>query len=50
MFQTHLLLALRTLRKNRVYAAINILGLAIGVAACLLLFRLVHYELSFNTI
>ena len=49
MLQTHFLLALRTLRKNRVYAAINIFGLAVGVAACLLLFRLVHYELSFNT-
>ncbi len=48
MLQNYLLLALRTLRKNRVYAAINIFGLAIGVAACLLLFRLVHYELSFN--
>ena len=49
MLQTHILLALRTLRKNRVYAAINVVGLAVGVAACLLLFRLVHYELSFNT-
>ena len=48
MLQNYLLIALRTLRKNRVYAAINIFGLAIGVAACLLLFRLVHYELSFN--
>ncbi|MEO6037152.1 MAG: ABC transporter permease [Saprospiraceae bacterium] len=49
MLQTHLLLAFRILRKNRVYAAINILGMAIGVAAYLLLFRLVSYELSFNT-
>ncbi len=49
MLQTQFLLALRTLRKNRVYAAINIFGLAVGVAACLLLFRLVHYELSFDT-
>ena len=48
MLSNYLLLALRTLSKNRVYAAINIVGLAIGICACLLLFRLVHYELSFD--
>jgi len=49
MLQNYLRLALRHLLKNRTYAAINIAGLAVGVAACLLIFRLVHYELSFNT-
>lgn len=49
MLQNDLRLALRHLLKNRTYATINILGLAVGVAACLLIFRLVHYELSFNT-
>jgi len=48
MIQNYFKLALRHLSKNRTYAAINILGLAVGVAACLLIFRLVHYELSFN--
>jgi len=36
-------LALRHLAKNRTYAAINIIGLAIGIAAVLLIFRMVHY-------
>lgn len=49
MLQNYLRLALRHLLKNRTYSAINIAGLAVGVAACLLIFRLVHYELSFNT-
>lgn len=49
MLQNYLRLALRHLLKNRLYATINIAGLAVGVAACLLIFRLVHYELSFNT-
>ncbi len=49
MLQNYLRLALRHLLKNRTYAAINIAGLAVGVAACMLIFRLVHYELSFNT-
>ncbi|HRI60782.1 MAG TPA: ABC transporter permease, partial [Saprospiraceae bacterium] len=44
----HLKLALRNLSNNRLYSAINILGLAIGIAASMLIFRLVHYELSFN--
>ena len=45
MIKNYFNLALRHLSKNRTYAAINILGLATGVAACLLIFRLVRYEL-----
>ncbi|MCW5924637.1 MAG: ABC transporter permease [Saprospiraceae bacterium] len=48
MLSTYLKLALRNLSNNRLYSAINILGLAVGIAACLLIFRIVHYELSFN--
>lgn len=48
MFSTYIKLALRNLSKHRLYSAINILGLAVGIAACLLIFRLVQYELSFN--
>ncbi|MFN8302113.1 MAG: ABC transporter permease [Saprospiraceae bacterium] len=49
MFRNYFSLAVRHLLKNRTYSVINILGLAIGIAACLLIFRLVHYELSFDT-
>lgn len=48
MLATYLKLALRNLSNNWLYSAINILGLAVGIAACLLIFRIVHYELSFN--
>ena len=48
MLLNNLKIAIRTLKKNKVYSAINILGLAVGIAAALLLFRMVHYELSFN--
>ena len=41
-------IAIRTLKKNKLYAFINILGLMIGIAAVLLIFRMVNYELSFN--
>ncbi|GAB4499267.1 MAG: hypothetical protein OHK0019_36070 [Saprospiraceae bacterium] len=48
MIATYIKLALRNLANNRLYSTINILGLAVGIAAGLLIFRLVHYELSFN--
>ncbi len=41
-------IALRTLKKNQLYTFINILGLTVGIAAVLLIFRMVSYELSFN--
>lgn len=49
MFQNYLNTSIRYLLKNRTYSVINVLGLSIGIAACLLLFRLVQYENSFNT-
>lgn len=48
MFYNHLKIALRALRKNKVYTIINITGLTLGIAAALLIFRLVNYEYSFN--
>ena len=48
MFRNYLKIAWRNIRKNRVYSAINILGLAIGMAACLVILIFVHYERSFD--
>lgn len=48
MIQNYLKIALRNLSKNRTYAGINIFGLSVGIAACLLLFRLIYFELSFD--
>ena len=48
MFFNHLKIAIRSLRKNTTYTVINVLGLTIGIAAILLIFRMVSYELSFN--
>ncbi len=48
MFLNHLKIAIRSLRKNRIYTVINIVGLAAGIAAVLLIFRIITYELSFN--
>jgi len=48
MFSNNFKIALRTLRKNKIYTGINLLGLSVGIAAALLIFRMVTYELSFN--
>ncbi|MBD0257280.1 MAG: ABC transporter permease [Cytophagales bacterium] len=48
MFRNYLLIAWRNLKKNRVFSFVNILGLAIGMAACLLILQYVSFELSFD--
>jgi len=35
--------------KHKAYTAINVTGLAAGIAACLMLFTVVKYELSYDT-
>lgn len=41
-------LTLRFLWRNKLFTALNILGLAIGISACWMVFKIVHYELSFD--
>jgi ABC-type antimicrobial peptide transport system permease subunit len=48
MIENYFKTAFRSLRRNKGYAAINIAGLAIGVAACLLIFLIVRFETSFD--
>ncbi|HMF69843.1 MAG TPA: ABC transporter permease, partial [Flavitalea sp.] len=38
----------RNLSRNRSYAVINITGLAVGIAACLLIFLLIQFQTSFD--
>jgi len=48
MFRNYLISALRNLARNRLYAAINIIGLAAGFAAALLLALFVRHELTYD--
>jgi len=48
MFQLNLKLALRSLWKNKSSSLINIIGLGVGLAGCLLLLIYVNYEWSFD--
>lgn len=49
MIRNYLKIAWRNIVRNKSYSAINIAGLTVGIAACLLIFVVVQYELSFNT-
>lgn len=48
MLQNYLKIALRSLLKQKVYTAINILGLATGIASCILIMLYVSNELSYD--
>lgn len=48
MLRNYLTTALRNLTRNKLYAAINVLGLAMGFAAAILIFLFVRDELSFD--
>ncbi len=48
MLKNYLKIALRNLWKNKGYSAINIIGLAVGLATCLLILLYVWDELSYD--
>ena len=49
MFRNYLKVATRNLVKHKFYAIINVLGLAIGMICCLLIFLYVQHELSYDS-
>jgi putative ABC transport system permease protein len=49
MIRNYFKIAWRNIIHHKVYSIINIAGLAVGIAACLLIFVELQYELSFNT-
>jgi len=50
MLKNYLLSAWRNIRKHKLYSAINIIGLATGMAACIVIMLFVFYERSFDAI
>ena len=48
MWRNYLTVGIRALAKNKTYAFINIVGLAIGMAACLMILLFVRYEMSYD--
>ncbi|MCG8389361.1 MAG: ABC transporter permease, partial [Cytophagales bacterium] len=48
MIYSYIKTSIRGLLKNRIYAVVNVGGLALGMAACLVIFYYVAYELSYD--
>lgn len=48
MFKNHVILALRNIRKYKIYSFVNIVGLAVGMACCILILLWVQDELSYD--
>lgn len=49
MFRNHLTIAFRNLFKRKGYTLLNMLGLAIGISCCLLIFQYVSYERNYDS-
>ncbi len=49
MLKSYLIIALRSLLTQRLYSAINVFGLAIGLASCILMSLFVFSEMGFDT-
>ena len=48
MLKNYIITTLRNIRRNKIYAIINTLGLTVGISACLLLFLVIQFETSFD--
>ncbi|HXS56580.1 MAG TPA: ABC transporter permease [Hanamia sp.] len=48
MFKNYFKTAFRSLTRNRDYAIINIAGLAVGIAVCLMIFMIIHFQTSYD--
>jgi putative ABC transport system permease protein len=49
MLKSYFVAIRRTLTRNKLYSAINIIGLAAAIAACIVIFLFVFYENSFDS-
>src|SRR5258708_12774276 len=48
MIKNYLIVAWRNLVRNRVFSIINIVGLAIGLSICALIYQYIQFELSYD--
>ncbi|PVD53175.1 hypothetical protein DC498_04675 [Terrimonas sp.] len=48
MIKNYLKIAWRNLLKHKIFSGINILGLSIGIAACIIIFIYVRFELTYD--
>jgi putative ABC transport system permease protein len=48
MYKKYLVISVRNLLRNKVFTAVNIFGLAVGMAACFAILQYVHFEMSYD--
>lgn len=48
MFKNYLKIAWRNLTRNKSYTAVNVVGLSVGIAVCMLIFIVIKYQTSFD--
>jgi putative ABC transport system permease protein len=48
MFKTNFKIALRNLKKNKLYTFVNIVGLTVGIVSCILIGLYITHELSYD--
>ncbi len=49
MLRNYFKIAWRNIVRSKIYTAINVLSLALGITACIVIYLIVHYEFSFDT-
>ncbi|MEI9920977.1 MAG: ABC transporter permease [Bacteroidota bacterium] len=48
MIKNYFMIAWRMMTRNKVYTTINVLGLTLGISACIIVYLVVSYEFSFD--
>src|SRR5215475_6616226 len=48
MFRNYLRIAARILARNKLYTTINVLGLALGICGCIVIWLVGSFEMSFD--
>jgi len=48
MLKNYLIIALRNIKRNKIYSVINMLGLATGMACCILIYVYIQFEFSYD--
>ncbi len=48
MLKNYIKIAWRNIVRHKVYSAVNVLGLTLGICACLVIYLIVNYEFSFD--
>lgn len=49
MLKTQLRVSIRHIRKNKTFSLINVLGLSLGISICVVIYLIVHFELTFDS-